>query len=149
MAQTCPRRMQDFGPWDRQEGLDNWREDARCSFCGSLNPDVLMQRLEAGDVELGPTDKSYKVYVRNSGGAPFLQTYRDCPRGSAPHMAEECTHWVTREVSETKFYFQHLSADQQRRFIELLNARKVKFGYPGHFYVLPFFCRSGVREAAR
>lgn len=38
-----------------------------------------------------------------------------------------------------KFYFQHLSVDGQRRFIELYNAREVKFSEPGIFYVLPFF----------
>lgn len=25
-------------------------------------------------------------------------------------------------------------------FIECVNAGRVKFGFPGHFYVLPFFC---------
>ena len=38
-----------------------------------------------------------------------------------------------------KFYFQHLSADEQRRFVELVNAGKIT-----GLYVLPFFCR---REA--
>lgn len=93
-----------------------WREDATCSYCGSLNPDVFMARLEAGDVELGPTDKSYKVYIKDLEGKPV-----GGPAG--------------------KFYFQHLSPEQQGRFIELYNARKIKMGYPGHFYVSPFFCR--------
>lgn len=26
-AQTCPRRMQDIGPWERKEGIDTWRTD--------------------------------------------------------------------------------------------------------------------------
>lgn len=39
-----------------------------------------------------------------------------------------------------KFYFQHLSTDQQKRFIELVNAGQVNMGYPGYFYVLPYFC---------
>jgi hypothetical protein len=38
-----------------------------------------------------------------------------------------------------KFYFEHLSQEQQTRFIELLNQRKLKIAHPGHFYVLPFF----------
>lgn len=39
-----------------------------------------------------------------------------------------------------KFYFQHLSHDEQDRFIDLYNARSVKMAYPGYFYVLPYFC---------
>lgn len=38
-----------------------------------------------------------------------------------------------------KFYFQHFSEDQQMTFISLLNDKKINIGYPGHFYVLPFF----------
>lgn len=40
-----------------------------------------------------------------------------------------------------KFYFQHLDSDQQQRFIDLLNAGKMKIGMPGHFYSMPFFMR--------
>ena len=39
----------------------------------------------------------------------------------------------------TKFYFQHLSEDQKKKFIELLNSKKLTLEYPGHFYNLPFF----------
>ena len=51
------------------------------------------------------------------------------------------THWVwaTRESDDSKFYFQHLSEDQMGRFIELLNGKKLKIGYPGYFYQLPYF----------
>lgn len=41
-----------------------------------------------------------------------------------------------------KFYFQHLSTEEQRRFVNLLNERKITIGYPGHFYVRPFFVRT-------
>jgi len=46
----------------------------------------------------------------------------------------------------SKFYFQHLNGPQKIEFVRLLNAHEVKIGYPGYFYVLPFFCR---RDAAR
>lgn len=39
-----------------------------------------------------------------------------------------------------KFYFQHLSPEGRKTFIELFNAGLMKVGMPGHFYVLPFFC---------
>lgn len=129
--------------------LDTYRDDNTCSYCGSFNPDTLMQRLEVGDVELGPTDKNYKVYLMNAGGEAFKQTYRDCPTDRKIVDGKEittkcsgpdtCTHWVTREMSQAKFYFQHLSVDQKKRFIELLNEKKIKIGMPGHFYSRPYF----------
>ena len=110
----CPRRG-----FLASEDPDTWRADDTCSYCGSVKPDVLMARLELGDIELGPTDKSYKVYVRNLGGAPIGM----------------------------KAYLQHLSDDQKRRFVDLYNTPSdnvedkpwMRIGYPGHFYVLPFF----------
>lgn len=122
--------------------LDDWYADEACTYCGSLNQDVFMARLEAGDVELVPTDKSYKVYVRNNGGAAFKQTYRDCPPDTRCEGPTECTHWVTRDRQETKFYFYHLNEAQAARFIELYNTKVMKIGYPGHFYTVPFFCRA-------
>lgn len=44
-------------------------------------------------------------------------------------------------VGSEKFYFQHLSVEERKRFIELLNAKKMKLAYPGHFYRMPFFCQ--------
>lgn len=38
-----------------------------------------------------------------------------------------------------KFYYQHLSDAQIHRFIELYNSKVMNVGYPGYFYVLPFF----------
>lgn len=134
-------------------GIDAYRDDNTCSYCGSFNPEALMERIEAGTVELGPTDKNYKVYVKNNGGEPFKQTYRQCPpperkvvdgkeiieRCAGP---DTCTHWVTRERDETKFYFQHFTEEQARKFIDLLNEKKLHIGYPGHFYIRPFFIKS-------
>lgn len=44
------------------------------------------------------------------------------------------------ESGGRKFYFQHFDEEQGKKFIELYNARKIKIGYPGYFYVTPFFC---------
>jgi hypothetical protein len=115
---------------------------------------IHMARLEVGDVLLGSTDKNYKVYVENNGGLPLKQTYRDCPKdkemtGAAGNKymvstcdkgPKECTHWVTRDTSSAKFYFQHLSDAQQNRFIELFNEKRIKFSGGYSFYVMPFFC---------
>lgn len=40
-----------------------------------------------------------------------------------------------------KFYFQHLDDAQEQKFVDMLNAKTLKLGYPGHFYVAPFFVR--------
>lgn len=106
----CPRR-DELGAANTVFKLpesDTWSSDGACSYCGSMNPDTFMQHLEDEDIELGPTDKSYKVYVEGAG-------------------------------KNSKFYFQHLSKPQKLRFVELLNEKKLKIGYPGHFYVNPFF----------
>lgn len=135
----CPRRSESPGLSKIFPDGDEWRSDNSCSYCGSMNPDLLMARLEDGTLELGPTDKSYKVYVRNAGGEAMMQVYRSCPSGSERHGPKECTHWVTRETSQAKFYFQHLNEQQKSRFLELLNTQKLKYGHPGHFYILPYF----------
>ena len=87
---------------------DTWGEDNTCSYCGSLNPDEVFKRIEAGE-EIIPTDKSYKIYI------------------SPGHK---------------KFYFQHFNEDEKKRFVDIYNKFNVmKFGFPGNFYVWPFFMR--------
>lgn len=41
-----------------------------------------------------------------------------------------------------KFYFQHLSPEGQTRLIQMVNDKAIAFGYPGHFYVLPYFAQA-------
>lgn len=131
----CPRSAENGGgpnsPFKApMNGEMEW-EAGHCSYCGSLHPDVFIARLQAGDVILEPTDKSYKVYVVNSGGEPFTQSYREPASRTL----------VERPVERTKFYFQHLSLEQRDEFIRLYNARKIMMAYPGHFYTVPYFCR--------
>ena len=84
--------------------------NGKCGYCNSLMQDEFMALLEAGTIQLGATDKNYKVYVH---GHPKL--------------------------SFCKFYFQHLTEDQKKRFVVLLNERKIKFQGDIAFYILPFF----------
>jgi hypothetical protein len=109
----CPRR--DEGPFaiDSSE-LDDWRPNGTCSYCGSAEPGWLMGKLEVAAVELGPTDKSYKVYLKS----------------------------LTPDPAPNKFYFQHLSPEQQARFIRMMNDHTLILGHPGHFYVCPYFATS-------
>lgn len=124
-AAICPRASENgdlsmFQPPFNGEMV--WREDHTCSYCGSLDPALVMARLEAGDVFLATTDKNYKAYLRNDGGENLAS-----PSG--------------------KFYFQHLSAEQQMRFVDLVNAKKIKFASDLGFSVLPYFMISAGQVA--
>jgi hypothetical protein len=108
----CGRRGEDDGSKpDHFSQMGGEERRSYCSYCGSASGDSFMAFVEAGG-EVRPTDKNYKVYLQGNANL------------RAPGI---------------KFYFQHLSAAQRTRFIELLNQRTVKIGFPGHFYVLPFF----------
>ena len=85
-----------------------------CSFCGSLHPDRFMELIREG-WNVGPTDKNYKAYL------------------SRLPASEEANS------IEAKFYYQHLSPEQQVEFVELYNTKRMHVGYPGRFYRWPFF----------
>jgi len=110
----CPRR-DEIG--QRKDGEDAWRDDQTCSYCGSLNPDLFMAHLEAGDVSLGTTDKSYKVYVEGLGR--FAKFYFQ-------HLDE----------GQRRRFVLLLNGEDERG----LPTRPLRFvdGEMG-FYVLPFF----------
>lgn len=110
----CPRRLETSMVYTPPES-DHWcPEHNTCSYCGSMSPEEFMTKAAEG-VELGPTDKNYKVYVNDD---------------ALKHRT-------------AKFYFQHLSVDQRYMFLRLLQDKKLNIGFPGHFYVLPFFIERG------
>lgn len=70
----CPRRGE--GPSGAYPGSDTWRREGKvgdvrvhtCSFCGSLRPADFLDMWAAG-ATVGPTDKSYKLYMDAAGQA--------------------------------------------------------------------------------
>jgi hypothetical protein len=112
---TCPRRIEDGrgpgSPFAGSEEADVWTTKRTCSYCGSMHPDDVIRGMIEHSVELEPTDKNYKVYVKSTG--------------------EGGEHG--------KFYFQHFSLEQRKEFIRLINAKSVAIAMPGYFYRLPFF----------
>lgn len=130
MTPPCPRCE---GLSDLGIDYSKWPDDGHCHRCGSLLGDIFMARLEAGDVEVVPSDKNYKCYVHNKNGEKFKQSH------SGKTDADGNWSCTTEERNETKFYFQHLSEDQMRRFVDLLNEKKLHIGDPGFFYRKPFF----------
>ena len=108
----CPRQAESRLTTPGSKGAF-WKTDGTCSYCGSLSPDQFFAAIEAG-AEVGPTDKNYKAYVSGEG--------------------------TPRTDGAAKFYYQHLDQAGRNRFIDLFNAKKMKIGEPGYFYVTPFFC---------
>lgn len=45
-----------------------------------------------------------------------------------------------------KLYFDHLDQAQKNRFVELANDGTMKIGYPGRFYVKPYFVEAVPQE---
>lgn len=156
----CPRRGE--APSHRTEH-DTWRVDAEgirtCSYCGSLHEeDFMTAALE--QCELGPTDKSYKVYVDLKNPDPTLLICKGTsthPTGGYKPVEEvpeeilarshksyrEAKYVLVKPVGQKKFgkfYFQHLSKENQQVFIDLYNTGSYNVGVPGHFYRIPFFC---------
>jgi hypothetical protein len=164
---VCGRRGESVAAM-RLEGKDFWlgRDGHKaCSYCGSLSPDELFAAIEAGH-KIGPTDKNYKIYVDlpnpHSGktvevGSESGPTHDRNGKRTRDDLTDEETRAgrYERKIMGTasatvhaKFYFQHFSVEQQQRFIDLLNARKINIGMPGHFYVRPFFIAAPERKVA-
>ena len=122
MTMPCPR--QESWMLERFKiPKSEWRMNGTCSFCGSMKAEMFFEAIRKG-ATLTPTDKNYKVYVRGEGSP--------ASDGSPPHV--------------DKFYFYHLSEDEMRDFVEMYNNNEITFGYPGHFYVAPFFMGFGDKD---
>lgn len=115
----CPRRDENPGGVFKLSESDHVRVDGSCSYCGSLDGDIFMERLEAGTIVLRGSDKDYKAYIAASEGSPPL--------------------------TAIKFYFQHLSTEQRMRFVDLWNENRIAHN---GLYVMPFFMARVPREPA-
>lgn len=147
----CPRRDDNHmlhSPLLVGREEDAWMpdEDSRlttCSYCGSLSEDELFHAIDTG-VKLGPTDKTYKVYLDipnpepeklfNVGGRSGIPVKVD---GVWTYPNREI-FWGTRSKFHAKFYFQHLSDEGWQRFTQIYNMRLMNIGYPGFFYQKPY-----------
>ncbi len=160
----CPRQCE--APMFAHAGKASfWRHDGTCWHCGSLSPDRFFAAIEEGRA-VGPTDKTYKAYIdlpnehegrmslRSSVAGPVYAGDGVTVRADVPTDLTDAELAAGRyerrlfapegATKRSKFYFQHFSTIDQMRFIDLLNARKVTIGSPGHFYVRPFFIAPAV-----
>lgn len=159
----CPRRGENPGPWSFIPDKDEWHERdgrLRCSYCGSVAPELFMEAVEAGH-QVGPTDKSYKAYIDfpdplhgqsvrigsstgpaiGHNGEPNLPDLT--PEELLAGRYDRPIYGTAGPTKTDKFYFMHLSEPQMIRFVDLLREKKMNVGYPGHFYMLPYFIVRG------
>lgn len=83
-----------------------WRDGGTCSHCGGGRPSVALELIKSG-AEVEPTDKNYKIYIRDGAS------------GSNP---------------AGKFYLNHFSESQAVEFVRLIETGIMKLAFPGHFY---------------
>lgn len=163
--QPCPRQAESAVMQVQLQHQSHWREDGTCSYCGSISPEQVFASIEEG-FHLTPTDKNYKVYVERRNPHAGKPSIRSSSNGKeqpnwgtgwikvteenikslptlvlTPRVGDWVKVGVESEMEEVKFYFQHFSEDDKRKFIELLNAKRIRLRTPGFFYRLPFFCR--------
>lgn len=164
---TCPRRNELFAYMGNVKEGDSWsRRDGQrcCTYCGSIHQDDFMELVEGG-ASVGPCDKNYKCYLNEALDTDDLgrqkakwligkkaQSLREnMQRSGHGHTVEEIEtalqgYWDDCEAPMSgrhigKFYYPHLTMEQRERFVWLYNQGAMTIGYPGHFYVLPYFAR--------
>jgi hypothetical protein len=120
---TCPRRVEMWGGGiGSGVELDDWRQLRPLG--GGTAPDGYRSCSYCGS--LHPDDFMAAVANGDQIG-PTDKSYKA----------------YVGDPGYAKFSFQHLSEDQRREFIDRLNAHTIHIGYPGRFYVLPFFATRG------
>jgi hypothetical protein len=112
---TCPRRMGQFGDWDREEGLDRWTSgdaDRRtCSFCKSMHPDEFMMLIRSGG-NVGRTQVPYEAPVVDRSGETV-----------------------------GKIDYLHLTDRQQAQFADMMRDESHHLGADGSIAATPFFAK--------
>lgn len=162
----CPRRAESIhqasGPdtWDSGPSLTGGIGPC-CTYCGSLNPDVFMEKIRDKWI-VGPTDKPTKVYLdrafepeeieRIKTGSIIWKTVRrlklDEGLSEDDAAAAADADWNAHEASKltgrtvAKFHFVHLTVEQQTEFLALYNSRAMRLSFPGRLYVRPYFART-------
>ena len=119
--QTCGRRMFDLGPWEREEGLDDWKGKGGiigqhavgrcCSFCGSLHPEDFMEKVREGWI-VGGTDKNYKWYLDKPRTPEQIAKIK----ADNPNLPEVL---VSAGDTVAKFYTVHLTRPLAEEFLQL------------------------------
>lgn len=104
-----------------------------CDGCGSISGDDFMAFVREGG-RVDGSDKNYKVYLEKDTGTPYetIKTVHTTPDGRTyeGHQPKQGTG-----VQHAKFYWMHLTREQQQEFVDLWNEKKVNHS----LYVRPYF----------
>ena len=126
LGQNCvdPNRLPTFS---EGRGLANSFAPG-CDGCGSISGDEFMKFVREGGVVHG-SDKNYKVYLEKDTGKPS-ETIR-----KKTEYGESISTKQGTGIQHAKFYWMHLTREQQEEFVYLWNEKKVNHT----LYVRPFF----------
>ena len=75
----CPRMAEvGHGPGSpfKLPTESEWRKDNTCSWCGGLNPDEALSRIEDGE-RISVTDKNYKIYMSENHQKVYFQHFTE------------------------------------------------------------------------
>ena len=122
------------------------------------------RRAETGSRMYGP-DSLHRGGTCSCCGSMHPDDFMDIARTGSAEIGptgKSYKAYVDKQGRFSKFYFQHLSEEQMREFVDLYNARPhrqyndasltptdnnnepgMKIGYPGHFYQPPYFMTRG------
>lgn len=81
----CPRRVEGSVFTHNAREDDTAEDGLGCIYCGSMLEPQFLEAIEAGE-KLGPTDKTYKVYVSWKGRIKFYFQHLS-PEGRARFIA--------------------------------------------------------------
>jgi hypothetical protein len=135
---TCGRRVDELGPWEHGNGLDDWvlegwdprfkkddsdpprfppdfmdRQPRTCNFCGGLHPEDAIALIEA-DWEVETTGKFYKRYLNPPGFTAQMEATQAWRMGDPELPKPERP--IVCATPPVKLYTMHMDKDQAERF---------------------------------
>ena len=99
-----------------------------CDGCGSISGDEFMKFVREGG-KVDGSDKNYKVYLEKDTGKPSEMLHEKTDYGEL-YRPKQGTG-----IQHAKFYWMHLTREQQQEFVDLWNEKKINHS----LYVRPYF----------
>lgn len=132
---TCPRRIEDRGPWECEHNLDRWETDRwqrksskweedyiprACSFCGGIHPQDALRLIRNG-WELERTTKRYKYYLKPQGST---KRHHELIKAMRERREPDFKAWSP--IPPVKLYIWHVDEITRRAINKELDARRDK-----------------------
>jgi len=132
---SCPKRFNQPGPWELEEGLDAWRRtgpDRTCTFCGCMHPDEFVAFLGIAANPNAPLQfvscgKPGKFYIRRPdipnasyGAIKFYDVHLQGTSYLLPHDEERKVTPFVLEFAELLNQALEVGRKKSRRLTESL-----------------------------